>query len=115
VRYDIAIHGDSVSLNDVSWVYATLPRTGGGTLDLLIKKDPKNFQVVNFTLQKMDVRSTKSHLVGDMSFGTGAPQLLVRNVDLRADRRLRLIRTLAGKPFKQNWQGQLIGPSRGQR
>src|SRR6185437_6732582 len=34
VRYDIAIHGDSVALDDVHWVYATLPRTGGGTVDL---------------------------------------------------------------------------------
>lgn len=110
VRYDIAIHGDSVSLNDVNWVYATLPRTGGGTLDLLIKNDPKNFQVVNFILQKMDVRSTKSHLTGDMSFGTGAPILLVRNVDVRADPvDFDLIRTLAGKPFPQDWQGQLLG------
>lgn len=110
VRYDITIHGDSVSLNDVNWAYATLPRTGGGTLDLLIKNDPKNFRVVNFILQKLDVRSTKSHLTGDMSFGTGAPQLLVRNVDLRADPMdFDFIRVLAGKPLKQNWQGQLIG------
>ncbi|MEP6493181.1 MAG: translocation/assembly module TamB domain-containing protein [bacterium] len=110
VSYDIAIHGDSVSLDDVNWVYPTLPRTGGGTLDLLIKNDPKNPQVINFILAKMDVRSTKSHLTGDMSFGTGAPLLLVRNVDLRADPvDFDLLRTLAGAPFKQDWQGQLVG------
>jgi len=30
-RYDIAIHGDSVSLDDVNWVYPDLPRTGSGS------------------------------------------------------------------------------------
>ena len=58
----------------------------------------------------MDVKSTKSHLIGDMSFGTGAPLLLVRNVDLRADPiDFDLLRTLAGKPFPQDWQGQITG------
>src|SRR5262249_7574620 len=85
VRYDVAIRGDSVALDDVNWVYPTLPHTGGGSLDLFIKNDPKNLQVVDFKISKMDVKSTKSHLTGDMSFGTGAQQLLVRNVDLRAD------------------------------
>ena len=109
-RYDIAIRGDSVSLDDVNWVYPTLPRTGGGTLDLFIKNDPKNEKVVDFKLVKMDVRSTKSHITGDMSFGTGAPLLLVRNVSLRADPiDFDLIRTLNGKPFPLDWQGQLFG------
>src|SRR6185437_226571 len=81
VRYDIAIRGDSVSLNDVNWVYPTLPRTGGGSVNLAIKNDPKNLQVVDFKLQKMDMHSTKSHLTGDMSFGIGEPVLLVRGVD----------------------------------
>jgi translocation and assembly module TamB len=110
VRYDIAIRGDSVSLNDVNWVYPTLPRTGGGTLDVAIKNDAKNLQVVDFRLQNMDVRSTKSHLLGDMWFGTGAPLLLVRNVNLRAEPvDFDLLRTLAGKPFPYDWQGQLTG------
>jgi translocation and assembly module TamB len=112
MRYDIAIHGDSVSLDDVNWVYPTLPRTGGGTLDLLIKNDPdpKKMQIVDFKIANMDVRSTKSHITGDMTFGTGAPLLLVQNVDLRADPMdFDLIRTLAGKPFPEDWQGQLIG------
>ena len=110
VRYDIAIRGDSVSLNDVNWVYPTLPRTGGGSVDLSIKNDPKNLQVVYFGLQKMNMNSTKSHLTGDMSFGIGEPVLLVRGVDLRADPvDFDLIRTLNGKPFPIDWQGQLVG------
>ncbi|HEY9229053.1 MAG TPA: translocation/assembly module TamB domain-containing protein [Gemmatimonadaceae bacterium] len=114
VRYDIAVRGDSVSLNDVNWVYPDLPRTGGGTLDLLIKNDPKNLKVIDFHLRQMDVRSEKSHLTGNMSFGTGAPVLLVRNVDVKADPvDFDLLRTLAGKPFPYDWQGQLFGTVKG--
>src|SRR5579884_1417652 len=114
VRYDIAIRGDSVSLDDVNWVYPTLPRTGGGTLDLAIKNesytDPKAMRVVDFRLQKMDVKSTSSHLTGDMWFGVGAPVLLVRNVDLHADPvTFDLLRTINGKPFPEDWRGDITG------
>jgi translocation and assembly module TamB len=109
-RYDIAIRGDSVSLDDVNWVYPTLPQSGGGTLDLAIRNDPKNLQIIDFKLSKMDVRSTKSHVIGDMTFSIGAPILLVRNVDLRAEPMdFDLIRTLNGKPFPVDWQGRLTG------
>jgi translocation and assembly module TamB len=115
VRYDIAVRGDSVSLNDVNWVYPDLPRTGGGTVDLTIKNDaPPNEHIVNFKLTRMDVRSTKSHLTGDMSFGIDAPVLLVRDVNVRADPiDFDLLRTLAGKPFPVDWQGQIFGTARG--
>src|SRR6185312_13663700 len=93
-----------------NWVYPTLPRTGGGSLDLTIKNDPKNLDIVNFKLAKMDVRSTKSHLTGTMNFGTGAPLLLVRDVDIVAQPvNFDLLRTLGGKPFPQDWQGDLTG------
>src|SRR5215831_13780472 len=116
VRYDIAVRGDTVSLDDVNWVYPTLPRTGGGTVNLTIKNDPdpKKLQIVDFKLSKLDVHSTRSHLTGDMSFGIGTPLLLVRNVDLKADPvNFDLLRTLAGKPFTQDWQGDLYGTVRG--
>ena len=115
VRYDIAIRGDSVSLDDVNWVYPDLPRTGGGTVDLTIRNDaPPNEQIVNFKLTRMDVRSTKSHLTGDMSFGIGAPVLLVRDVSLRGDPvDFDLLRTLSGKPFPVDWQGQIFATARG--
>jgi translocation and assembly module TamB len=113
-RYDIAVRGDSVSLNDVNWVYPDLPRTGGGSLDLAIANDPRNLHVVDFKISNMDVRSTKSHLTGAMSFGTNAPVLLVRNVDLRANPvDFDLLRTLNGKPFAEDWQGQLYGTVKG--
>ncbi|MEO7085272.1 MAG: translocation/assembly module TamB domain-containing protein [Gemmatimonadaceae bacterium] len=115
VRYDIAIHGDSVTLDDVNWVYPTLPKTGGGTLDLLIKNsctctDRKQLDIIDFKLANMDVRSTKSHLTGTMTFATGAPLLLVQNVDVKADPvDFELLRTINGKPYPEDWQGRLTG------
>jgi translocation and assembly module TamB len=110
VRYDILVRGDKVSLDDVNWVYPDLPHNGGGTLDLAIRNDPKNLKVVDFRLQRMDVRSTASHLTGEMWFGIGAPVLLVRNVDLRADPvNFGILDTLAGKPFPEPWRGDIFG------
>lgn len=114
IRLDVAVRGDSVSLDDVNWVYPTLPRTGGGKLDLQIKNDPRDERIIDYHIRNMDVRSTKSHLTGNMSFGTQAPILLVRNVDLRADPvDFDLLRTLAGGPFPYDWQGQITGTVRG--
>jgi translocation and assembly module TamB len=114
VLYDIAIRGDSVALDDVNWVYPPLPRTGGGSVNLQIKNDPANPRILEYKLSKMDVHSTKSHLTGDMSFGAGAPVLLVRNVDLKADPvNFDLLRTINQKPFAQDWQGDLVGTVKG--
>jgi translocation and assembly module TamB len=113
VRYDIAVRGDSVSLDDVNWVYPTLPRTGGGTVDLAIKNDATNLHVVDFRLQNMDMRTTGSHLTGEMWFGTGAPELLIRHVNLKADPvTFDFIRTLNGKPFPYDWRGDIFGTVR---
>lgn len=113
VRLDITVRGDSVALDDVNWAYATLPHTGGGSLDLVIRNDPKNLHVIDYQLHKLDMRSTGSHLTGDMWFGTGAPVLLVRNVDLKADPiTFDLIRTLNGKPFPYDWRGDIFGTAK---
>jgi translocation and assembly module TamB len=113
VRYDIAVRGDSVSLDDVNWVYPTLPREGGGTVNLAIKNDSSNLHVVDFRLQNMDMRTTGSHLTGDMWFGTGAPELLIRHVNLKADPvTFDFIRTLNGKPFPYDWKGDIFGTVR---
>lgn len=109
-RYDISVVGDSVSLRDVAWVYPTLPRSGGGSMRLHIRNDPKNLQVIEYALSRMDVRSTDSRLRGDMTFAVGGPVLAVRNVRLQADPvDFALVRTLNGKPFPVDWQGTLSG------
>lgn len=112
VRYDIAVTGDSVALNDVAWVYPTLPRTGGGRMQLHIQneRDPR---VIDYQITNMDVRSTRSRLLGSMTFGVGGPELTVRDVDLRAAPvNFDLLRTLAGGPFGLDWQGNLQGTVR---
>jgi translocation and assembly module TamB len=109
VRYAIRIWGDSVSLKDVAWVYPTLPTTGGGKMILDIKNE-RNLNQLDYALSQMDMRTTKSHLLGAMTFETGGPVLSVHDVKLRADPvDWDLIRTLNGKPFPADWQGKLTG------
>ena len=45
----IRIFGDTVSLNDVAWVYPTLPRTGGGSMVLDIKNE-QNLQRLDYAI-----------------------------------------------------------------
>src|SRR5688572_9074717 len=82
-RYALKLEGDTVSMSDVAWVYPTLPTTGGGVMDLEIRsrKDP---HVIDYVITDMDVRTTRSRLRGDMTFGVGGPVLQVTDVDLEA-------------------------------
>jgi len=114
VRLDIRIRGDSVSLKDVAWVYPTLPTEGGGHTNLRITNNKQNLHVFEYALSDMDVRSTKSGLMGAMTFVVGGPVLAVRDVDLRgAPINFDLLRTLAGVPFPVDWQGDLYGYAQG--
>lgn len=114
MRYDIRVVGDSVSLADVAWVYPTLPRTGGGSMALHIRNDSTNLRVLEYALSDLDVRTDGSRLLGDMTYGVGAPLLIVKDVALRADPvDFDLLRTLAGGPFSYDWQGTLTGSVRG--
>lgn len=113
VRYDIHVHGDSVALADVDWVYPTLPRTGGGVTDLDIRTEPRNLHLTDFILTHMDVRSTRSHLTGRMTFTIGEDTLIVKDVALAASPvNFDLLRTLNGKPFPYDWQGDITGTVR---
>ena len=114
VRVDINVVADSVSLNDVAWVYETLPRTGGGRTKLRIRNNPANLHDFRYELTEMDVRSTRSRLLGAMTFVVGGPVLEVVDVDLRAAPvNFDLVRTLAGEPLPVDWQGDLFGHVKG--
>jgi translocation and assembly module TamB len=114
VRYAIHVVGDSVTLSDVAWVYPTLPRSGGGSMELDIRNQPQNLSIIDYALSKMDVRSTGSHLKGAMTFGVGGPVLIVKDVALEAAPvDFDLLRTLNGKPYPVDWQGTLTGTVRG--
>ena len=111
-RYDLRIVGDSVSLADVGWVYPTLPAKGGGSMVLNIRNE-SNLSVIDYALSEMDVRSTRSRLKGKMTFGVGGPVLIVKDLALEAAPvNFDLIRTLNGKPFPYDWQGNLTGTVR---
>jgi translocation and assembly module TamB len=112
VRYYIHVVGDSVSLADVAWVYPTLPTTGSGKMELDIRSE-RNPKYLDYVISNMDVRSTRSHLLGNMTFGTGGSVLAVKNVELQAAPvNFDLLRTLNGKPFPYNWQGNITGTVR---
>ncbi|HMJ17477.1 MAG TPA: translocation/assembly module TamB domain-containing protein [Gemmatimonadaceae bacterium] len=109
VRYYVHVIGDSVSLSDVAWVYPTLPTTGGGKVNLDIRSQ-RNPHFMDYILTNMDVRTTGSRLMGQMTFETGGPVLAVKNVDLEAmPVDFDLLRTLNGKNFPYDWQGKITG------
>ena len=112
-RYDVRVVGDSVSLNDVAWVYPYLPRTGGGSMWLHIHNDPRDLHVLQYSLSRMDVRTTKSHLLGDITFAVGGTVLGVRDVSMTASPAdWDLLRVFNGKPFPYDFQGTLTGTVR---
>jgi translocation and assembly module TamB len=113
VRYDLTIRGDSIALKDVAWVYPTLPTTGGGKATLHIGNERENLHIIDYKLTNMDVASTGSHLIGDMTFAVGGPVLAVKDVKMSGQPfDFDLLRTLNGKPFPEDWRGQLYGTVR---
>jgi translocation and assembly module TamB len=114
IRVDVNIKADSVSLNDVAWVYETLPRSGGGKTNLRITNNRQNLKHFEYALSDMDVTSTRSRVMGAMTFVVGGPVLVVKDVDLRgAPVNFDLVRTFAGEPLPVDWQGNLYGIVRG--
>lgn len=110
VRYAIHVIGDTVSMKDVAWIYPTLPTTGGGRTLLDIVSEPKNPHLIDYVLTSMDVHSTRSRLLGRMTFVLGDDTLGVKNVQLTAAPvNFDLLRTLNGKPFPYDWQGDITG------
>jgi hypothetical protein len=113
MRYAIHIVGDSVSLNDVAWVYPTLPRTGGGRMELEIN-NVAHPHIMDYAITRMDVRSTRSRLRGDMTYAVGGPVLAVKDVSVEAaPLNFDLLRALNGKEFPYDWQGDITGTVRG--
>lgn len=112
-RYDLHIAGDSVSMADIAWVYPTLPRTGGGRMQLAIRNE-RDLHVLDYVLTQVDVRTAKSHLTGAMTFGVGKPVLIVKDVSLAASPLdFAFLRALNGGPFPVNWNGEFTGTVRG--
>ena len=108
-RFDLSIRADTVSMEDIAWVYPTLPTTGGGKMNLRIlsRRDPR---VIDYIITNMDVRTTDSRLRGDMTFGIGAPVTELKDVDITAQPLdFKLVETLAGEPLPYPWRGTISG------
>jgi hypothetical protein len=113
IRYDVHAHADSISLNDVAWIYPTLPRTGSGSTDIDIRTEGRHPHLLDFALSGMDVRSNRSRLLGSMTFTTGEDTLIVSDVRLTASPvNFDLLRTLNGKAFPYDWEGDITGTVR---
>ncbi|MEP7380249.1 MAG: translocation/assembly module TamB domain-containing protein [Gemmatimonadota bacterium] len=107
-RYDLTFVSDSLSLADVAWVYPTLPTSGGGQMTLHIGNG-RDLHVLEYALRDMDVRTMNSRLRGAMTFGTGAPVLVVKDVDLRADPiDWILIEQFTGEPLPYPFRGTIV-------
>ena len=110
VRYDIAIRGEKVDMHDIAWLTPTFPTVGGGTMDLLIRNDPSNLNVLKYAITNMDARSLDSRLRGRMTWGVGGPVVTLTDVDMRADPLdFALLRVFNGIPFPYPWRGQFTG------
>ena len=111
-RYDVRIRGDSVSLRDVAWVWDGLPNTGGGRMDLHIRNE-RNLSVMDYVVENMDVRTMNSRLRGRMTFGVGAPVLIVKDVQLETlPVDFRLIERFSGEPLPMPWRGAITATVR---
>jgi translocation and assembly module TamB len=109
-RYDVHVIGDTISLTDVDWIHPGIPRAGGGKLNLTIRNNEKDLHVLEYAISDMNVRSTGSHLRGDMTFGVGGPVLVVKNVKLDLEPAdFDLLRSFNGGPFPVDWQGTFTG------
>ena len=110
VRYDVALHGDSVAMNDIAWLTPTFPKQGGGTTDLLIRNDPLNLNVIRYAISNMDAHSLDSRLRGRMTWAVGGPVVTLTDVDVRAEPLdFALLREFNGIPFPYPWRGQFAG------
>ncbi|HUK61718.1 MAG TPA: hypothetical protein VLV15_00250, partial [Dongiaceae bacterium] len=109
-RVDVHAIGDSVSLSDFAWVYPNLPRTGGGRTEVFVHNDAKNLAAMDFALKDMDLRTTKSRLRGAMTFSTGWPVLVLKDVDVRLEPAdFDLIRAFSGGYSAVDFQGRFTG------
>ena len=109
-QLDVTAQADSVSLSDFAWVYENLPRKGGGRVEVRVRNDPRNLHVIDYALKNMDLRTARSHLRGDMTFGIGWPTLVIKDVAVTLEPAdFDLIRAFNGGAFPVDFQGRFTG------
>ena len=109
IRYDIKIHSDSTGLADIAWITSGLPKTGHGSMDLHIKNE-RDLRVIDYAITNMDMHTGPSRLKGAMTYGVGAPVLIVKDVSLDllpVD--FALLESFNGGKFPLPWRGAITG------
>ncbi len=110
VQLDVNAETDSISLRDFNWVYARLPRAGGGRSEVHVRNDPKNLRAIDYALKKLDLRTANSHLRGDLTIGAGWPVLVIKDVDLALEPAdFDLLRAFNGGDLGVDFRGRFTG------
>lgn len=112
LRFNLHIVADTASLADVAWVYPGIPHTGGGSavVDIHNERDPR---VMDIVISKMDVGTTGSRVRGTITFGTGGPELIVKDLNLRLEPLdFAFIQQLTQHGIPYDFQGQFTGTVR---
>jgi translocation and assembly module TamB len=112
VRFDIRIMSDSVSLSDVAWIAPSIPRMGGGSVQLRIKTD-RDPHLLDYALTRMDLRTNASRLRGAMTFAVGGPVLILKDMNVEvAPLDFALLEAMNRGRFAQPWNGSFTGTVR---
>lgn len=112
MQYDLHINSDSVSLRDIAWIASSIPKTGGGSMSLHIKND-RDPRLLDYAIEKMDLRTNASRLRGAMTFAVGGPVLVLKDMAIEAvPLDFALITAMNGAPFPQPWNGSFAGTVR---
>ena len=110
IRYRAHVVSDSVSLSDVAWIDESIPTTGGGRMVLDIANNSADLDVLEYAITSMDVRSHRSRLRGQMTWGVGGPMTTLRDVDIEATPLdFDLLRRFNQGPFPYPFNGRFTG------
>ena len=109
LHVDVRIVSDTVSLHDLAFITPAIPASGGGSTEVRIRteRDPR---FLDFIITKMNLRTTASHLTGAMTFATGTPVLIMKDVNLQLDPLdMAYFSMVNGGPLAQPWRGAVTG------
>ena len=99
----------------MSWIAPSIPKTGGGSVELRIRND-RDPRLLDYALTKMDLRTNASRLRGTMTFAVGGPVLILKDMEVEAAPfDFALLETMNGGPFPQPWNGAFTGTVRAAR